>query len=86
MDWCSYVAMRPDLVVSVPFANECRWRNALNLDRYGWAAHYDLNIAAPMVANFFFGVGSMIIFNIATTMLTEFMPKKASNGVALNNV
>lgn len=38
-----------------------------------------------MVANFFFGIGSMLIFAMATTMLTEFMPRKASNGVALNN-
>lgn len=38
-----------------------------------------------MVANFFFGVGSMLIFSMATTMLTEFMPKKSSAGVALNN-
>jgi MFS family permease len=38
-----------------------------------------------MIANFFFGVGSMIIFAMATTMLTEFMPRKASNGIALNN-
>lgn len=29
--------------------------------------------------------GSMIIFGVATTMLTEFMPKKSSSGVALNN-
>lgn len=38
-----------------------------------------------MIANFFFGVGSMIIFGMATTMLTEFMPQNASAGVALNN-
>lgn len=38
-----------------------------------------------MIANFFFGIGSMLIFSMATTMLTEFMPKKASTGVALNN-
>lgn len=38
-----------------------------------------------MFANFFFGVGSMLIFGMATTMLTEFMPKKSSAGVALNN-
>lgn len=38
-----------------------------------------------MIANFFFGIGSMLIFNMATTMLTEFMPKNASAGVALNN-
>ena len=52
---------------------------------YGWTARYHLSIAGPMVANFFFGVGSMIIFAMVTTMLTEFMPRKASNGVALNN-
>lgn len=38
-----------------------------------------------MIANFFFGVGSMLIFSAATTMLTEFLPKRASSGVALNN-
>lgn len=39
-----------------------------------------------MIANFFYGVGSMLIFAMVTTMLTEFMPKKASSGVALNNL
>lgn len=38
-----------------------------------------------MIANFFFGIGSMLIFSMSTTMLTEFMPKKSSSGVALNN-
>lgn len=38
-----------------------------------------------MIANFFFGVGSMIIFSMVTTMLTEFVPKKSSEAVALNN-
>lgn len=38
-----------------------------------------------MIANFFFGLGSMLIFSMSTTMLTEFMPKKASSGVAVNN-
>lgn len=38
-----------------------------------------------MIANFFYGVGSMLIFAMATTMLTEFMPKKSSSGVAVNN-
>lgn len=38
-----------------------------------------------LIANFFFGVGSMLIFGMATTMLTEFMPRKASAGVAANN-
>jgi MFS family permease len=38
-----------------------------------------------MIANFFYGVGSMLIFAMGTTMLTEFMPQRASSGVALNN-
>jgi len=38
-----------------------------------------------LIANFFFGLGSMLIFSMSTTMLTEFMPKKASSGVAVNN-
>lgn len=38
-----------------------------------------------LIANFFFGIGSMLIFAMATTMLTEFMPRKASSGVAANN-
>lgn len=39
-----------------------------------------------MIANFFYGVGSMLIFSLATTMLTEFMPRRPSSGVALNNL
>src|ERR1700760_4949335 len=38
-----------------------------------------------LIALFFFGIGSMIIFAMATTMLTEFMPRKASTGIAVNN-
>lgn len=38
-----------------------------------------------MIANFFYGFGSMCIFAVATTMLTEFMPQRSSSGVALNN-
>lgn len=52
---------------------------------YGWFAEKHINVAAALVANFFFGVGSMLIFALVTTMLTEFMPRKASNGIALNN-
>ncbi|OTB07040.1 hypothetical protein M426DRAFT_54267 [Hypoxylon sp. CI-4A] len=51
----------------------------------GWTLQYGIHWAAPSVANFFFGVGSMLVFSAATTMLTEFMPKKSSSGVALNN-
>ncbi|KAI9038597.1 uncharacterized protein KD926_010642 [Aspergillus affinis] len=52
---------------------------------YGWTADRGVFWLAPMIANFFFGIGSMLIFSMATTMLTEFMPKKSSAGVALNN-
>ena len=56
-----------------------------SLIMYGWTVQFGVSVAAPLVANFFFGCGSMLIFAMATTMLTEFMPRKASNGVALNN-
>lgn len=52
---------------------------------YGWTAEYGTYFLAPMAANFVFGVGSMLLFGAATTMLTEMMPRNASNGVALNN-
>ena len=52
---------------------------------YGWTAEKGVFWLVPLIANFFFGVGSMLIFSMATTMLTEFMPKKASSGVAANN-
>ncbi|KAK2753048.1 hypothetical protein FQN55_005008 [Onygenales sp. PD_40] len=52
---------------------------------YGWSVEKQLFWAVPVVANFFFGLGSMIIFSLSTTMLTEFMPKKSSTGVAVNN-
>lgn len=40
---------------------------------------------SQLIANFFFGVGTMLIFGMVTTMLTEFMPRRASSGVAINN-
>ena len=52
---------------------------------YGWTVEKGIFWVVPLIANFFFGIGSMLIFAMATTMLTEFMPKKASNGVAVNN-
>ncbi|KAF2737476.1 MFS general substrate transporter [Polyplosphaeria fusca] len=52
---------------------------------YGWSAGHGVFWLCPMIANFFFGVGSMLIFSVATTMLTEFMPKRASAGIAINN-
>ncbi|RDW91362.1 MFS general substrate transporter-64 [Coleophoma crateriformis] len=37
---------------------------------YGWSVDKGLPWIVPAIANFFFGVGSMIIFGTATTMLT----------------
>lgn len=52
---------------------------------YGWTAEKGIIWIVPMIANFFFGLGSMIIFGMATTMLTEFLSKRSSSGVAVNN-
>ncbi|KAI1434277.1 major facilitator superfamily transporter [Xylaria sp. CBS 124048] len=52
---------------------------------FGWSVQTHQHWIVPSIANFFFGVGSMLVFSMATTMLTEFMPKRASSGVALNN-
>lgn len=64
---------------------ENAWLGALlypsGLIMYGWTARYGVNLAAPMIANFFFGVGSMLIFALVserpqcphcTLMLTPF--------------
>ncbi|KAK4131122.1 MFS general substrate transporter [Trichocladium antarcticum] len=52
---------------------------------YGWAAARGVHFMVPCAANFFFGCGSMLVFGAVTTMLTEFMPRKSSSGVAVNN-
>lgn len=52
---------------------------------YGWMAEKGVFWFVPILANFFFGVGSMLIFAVSTTMLTEFMPRRASSGIAINN-
>ncbi len=53
---------------------------------YGWTAQRGVHWIVPMIANFFFGIGSMLIFALVNTMLTEFMPKRAASGIALNNL
>ncbi|KAK0638824.1 major facilitator superfamily domain-containing protein [Cercophora newfieldiana] len=52
---------------------------------YGWTAQNGLHWIIPCIANFFFGCGSMLVFGAVTTMLTEFMPRRSSSGVAVNN-
>lgn len=58
----------------------------LALLAYGWMARYAVHWMGPCVVMFFYGAGQAMIFNITTTMLTEFTPKKASLGVAMNNL
>ncbi|KAG9185592.1 hypothetical protein G6011_06923 [Alternaria panax] len=52
---------------------------------YGWTAEKGVHWIVPMISNFFFGIGSMLIFALVNTMLTEFMPRRAASGIALNN-
>ncbi|KAH7082810.1 major facilitator superfamily domain-containing protein [Paraphoma chrysanthemicola] len=52
---------------------------------YGWTTQTHQHISIPMISNFLFGIGSMLIFSLVNTMLTEFMPKRAASGIALNN-
>ncbi|KAI9661396.1 MAG: hypothetical protein M1831_003129 [Alyxoria varia] len=52
---------------------------------YAWTAQEHIHWYVPMIASFFYGAGSMLLFGAVTTMLTEFMPRNSSNGVALNS-
>ena len=52
---------------------------------YGWVVQYGVHWIVSCIANFFFGIGSMLVFSAVGTMLTEFTPKKSSTGVAVNN-
>ncbi|EFX03818.1 major facilitator superfamily transporter multidrug resistance [Grosmannia clavigera kw1407] len=52
---------------------------------FGWTVQHGVFWVAPAVANFIFGFGSMLVFGVVTTMLTEFMPRRSSGGIALNN-
>lgn len=52
---------------------------------FGWTIKNGVHWIVPAIANFFFGFGSMLVFGAVTTMLTEFMPRRSSGGIALNN-
>ncbi|KAF3357946.1 hypothetical protein VD0004_g9453 [Verticillium dahliae] len=52
---------------------------------YGWTIQYGVFWFLPLTFLFTFGAASMLVFAAATTMLTEFMPKRSSGGVAVNN-
>ncbi|TGO87608.1 hypothetical protein BPOR_0215g00010 [Botrytis porri] len=51
---------------------------------FGWTAEKGVHWIVPLIANFFFGFGTMIIYSTVTTMLTEFLPKRSSSGVAVS--
>ncbi|KAJ6787282.1 hypothetical protein PWT90_01703 [Aphanocladium album] len=52
---------------------------------FGWTVNYGIMWLAPAVGAFIFGIASMLVFSAATTMLTEFIRKRSSAGVAVNN-
>ncbi|KGO76907.1 Major facilitator superfamily domain, general substrate transporter [Penicillium italicum] len=53
---------------------------------WGWTADYHKFWLIPLIGNFFYGFGGMILTNVTMTMLTEFTPKKSTIGVAVNNL
>lgn len=52
---------------------------------YGWVIQNGIIWPVPMLATFAFGVGSMLVFSVSTTMLTEFVPSRSASAVAVNN-
>ncbi|KAG0127459.1 major facilitator superfamily domain-containing protein [Tuber indicum] len=52
---------------------------------YGWIVQQGYHWAAPLPFVFIFGFGSMLVLGMTTTMLTEFVPGRASSTVAVNN-
>ncbi|KAF4511927.1 hypothetical protein G6O67_001124 [Ophiocordyceps sinensis] len=57
----------------------------LGLLLFGWTLQYGVVWIVPSIGGFLFGVSSMLVFATATTMLTEFVRKRSSAGVAVNN-
>lgn len=57
----------------------------LSLLWYGWSMYYGVQFMVPISALFVFGASSMLHFTLGTTMLTEFVRKRSSAGVAVNN-
>ncbi|KAI5857861.1 major facilitator superfamily domain-containing protein [Tricharina praecox] len=52
---------------------------------YGWTVQNGVFWFVPMMATFTFGFASMLVFSVATTMLTEFVPGRSASAVAVNN-
>ncbi|KAI5803511.1 major facilitator superfamily domain-containing protein [Peziza echinospora] len=57
----------------------------LSLLCYGWTVKRYSFWLVPVFPTAFFGFGSMLLFGMCTTMLTEFVPGKSSSAVAVQN-
>ncbi|WDK10315.1 major facilitator superfamily transporter [Colletotrichum graminicola] len=57
----------------------------LSLLWFGWSMYYGVQYMVPISALFVFGFSSMLHFTLGTTMLTEFVRKRSSAGIAVNN-
>ncbi|KAH8742776.1 major facilitator superfamily transporter [Diaporthe sp. PMI_573] len=57
----------------------------LSLLWFGWSMYYGVQYMVPISALFIFSFSSMLHFTLGTTMLTEFVRKRSSAGVAVNN-
>lgn len=57
----------------------------LALLMYGWVVQEGVFWFVSCIATFLFGIGSMLVFSVATTMLTEFVPGRSASAVAVNN-
>ena len=85
VDACGQLILRPE-----DRMRENAWLAAVlypaALVVFGWTVRAACPWPVPLAATFFYGVGCMLIFSTATTMLTELLPRRASAGVALNNL
>ncbi|KAM3547413.1 hypothetical protein ARSEF4850_010041 [Beauveria asiatica] len=53
---------------------------------YGWAVRENVFWIVPLIANFFFGFGFMLISSVTMTVMTEFVPGSTTTGVAVANL
>ncbi|KAM3450523.1 hypothetical protein MY3296_005986 [Beauveria thailandica] len=53
---------------------------------YGWTVRENVFWIVPLVANFFFGFGFMLISSVTMTVMTEFVPGSTTTGVAVTNL
>ncbi|KAF8537264.1 putative MFS multidrug resistance transporter [Trichophaea hybrida] len=52
---------------------------------YGWVAQYGVFWFVCAIPTFLFGIGCMLVTNMAATMLTEFVPGRSAAVMAVNN-